>query len=426
MRHAAVALGLMLASHAFGAGTIEGFTVSPYLTGNNPTGIRFTGPDEGFFIEQGGTVKRFANGSVTTALTLDVASGGERGLLGIAIDPDFATNRHVYLCYTEGSGSTWTGNRLKGFVWNGTTLTESPVVTSRTFGTAADGLAQGPNHNGGPLVFGPPGSGANAGKLFGVTGDLNRRGIEQNARSATTSVFTGGVYRLNPDGSVPDDNPFASHADAGVRPWYAYGVRNSFGLAFDPATGNVWNTENGPDAYDEINLLASRTNSGWTAIMGPDARSPGNAPDDLVELPGSTYRDPKFSIEDPIGITALEFLYDAWGGLDGFRDALIFGDVNTGNLWLLRLNAARDGFVLSGDLADGVLDVGDTLVPFGTGSQVITDLQVNPYDGRLYIVELGGTISRVAPVPEPHTWALALAGLAAVGWRLRLRAGTKR
>jgi aldose sugar dehydrogenase len=418
MRFVAVLVALLIIQTAHALGTIEGFVVDPYLAANSPTGIRFTGPNEGFFIEKGGTVKRFAAGSVSTALNLTLASGAERGLLGIELDPQFASNKYVYLYYTAGSGGAWTGNQLNRFTWNGSNLIEAPFATPRMFGTEADGQSQGPNHNGGPLVFGR--SGVNNGKLFGVTGDLNRTGIEQNNKRAATSAFTGGVYRLNSDGTIPTDNKFATHTDPGVRPWYSYGVRNSFGLAFDPATGNLWNTENGLNDFDEINLVLNGMNSGWNAIMGPDSEDPQNASGDLVELDGSAYLDPKFSFETPIGITALQFLHGAWGG-GSLDNALIFGDNNTGNLWLLRLNAARDGFELSGVLANAVLDSGETMTPFGSGFQIITDLQINPYDNHLYIVELGEGISRVAPIPEPHTWVLSLAGLTLVGWAVHRR-----
>lgn len=390
-----------------------------YLTGfSSPTGLRFSGPNEGFVIEKGGGVKFFSGSSVSTALNLSVNTESERGLLGIALDPGFASNKTVYLYYSEGTSTTWTANRLNRYTWNGTSLVETPFATGRTFGTAADGFAQnGPNHNGGPLVFGTDGN------LYGVTGDLNRNAIEQN-QSTTVSAQTGGVYRLNTDGTVPGDNPFASHSEAGVRPWYAYGVRNSFGIAVDPApaaAGRIWFTENGPTNYDEINLMPAGMNSGWEQIMGPDSRDPQNAATDLTVLPGSSYQDPKFSFNDAIGITSLQFLHGAWSG--AYDDAVIVGDVNTGKIRLLRLNATRDGFVLdaAAGLGDGVFDTGDTMAEFGDGYAIVTDLQINPHDRNLYIVEIDGTISRVALVPEPHTWVLTLAGLAAVGWGVRAR-----
>jgi aldose sugar dehydrogenase len=420
MRALAAAIALTFATAAQSAPVNDSSLFrSDYLTGfSSPTGLRFTGPNEGFVIEKGGAVKFFSGSTVSTALNLAVNTDSERGLLGIALDPGFASNKLLYLYYSEGNASTWTANRLNRFTWNGTSLVETPFTAARTFGTSSDGFTQnGPNHNGGPLVFGADG------KLYGVTGDLNRNGIEQN-QSATVSAQTGGVYRLNSDGTIPDDNPFNAPTNVdGVRPWYAYGVRNSFGIAVDPApaaAGRIWFTENGPTNYDEINLLTAGMNSGWEQIMGPDARDPQGV-GDLTALTGSTYRDPKFSFNSAIGITSLQFLHGAWGG-GAYDNAVIVGDVNTGSLWLLRLNTARDGFELTGGLADGVLDSGDTLAKFGDGYGIVTDLQVGA-DGNLYIVELNGRISQVALVPEPHTWALTLLGLAAVGWGARARRG---
>jgi glucose/arabinose dehydrogenase len=387
-------------------------SVSPYLGAgiNDPIALRFTDANAGFVIEKGGAVKRFDGATLSTVLDLSVATNSERGLLGIAIDPGYAQNGYVYLYYSAGSASSWTENRLARYTWNGIAL-ENPTPLA-TFGTSTDGQANGPNHNGGPLLFGPDG------KLYGATGDLNRSGIEQN-RSSTTSAYAGGVFRLNADGSLPQDNPFSANTNADVRRWYTYGLRNSFGLAVDPATQRLWNTENGPNSYDEINLLLAGMNSGWTPIMGPDSRD-SNSTTDLVMLPGAVYADPEFSFAQPIGITALHFLHGSALGA-GYDDAVLVGEVNGGRLWLLRLNAARDGFVLTGSLADGVLDAGDAFAPFGTNFGIVTDMTRGP-DGALYVTSYGqDTIFRVAPVPEPGMWALMLLGLAvtAIGFRHR-------
>jgi glucose/arabinose dehydrogenase len=391
--------------------------VENYLSANLPTAIRFTGQNEGFLIEKGGAVKRFAGGATSTLFNLPVATDNfERGLLGLAVDPNFASNGFVYIYHTAGTSSgTWLENRLTRYTWNGSALTSGTQLG--TFGSASDGITgNGPNHNGGPLVFGRDG------RLYGVTGDLNRNELEQN-RNATTSAFTGGVYRLDGNGAVPADNPFVGAGVPGVERWYAYGVRNSFGIAVDPHPtlgGNIWITENGPNDYDEINLVTRGMNSGWEQVMGPASRNLQDIPGDLVMLPNADYHDPKFSFRDPIGIAALGFLHGSRLGA-GYDDALIFGEANSPNLWLLRLNATRDGFVLTGDLSDGVLDPGDTLVPLGTGFGTITDIQIGP-DGAVYLAALGDdTIYRIAAIPEPHTWLLSLAGLALVGWAARRR-----
>lgn len=391
--------------------------VSSYLAGlNNPTGIRFTGPGQGFVIEKGGdtgTVRRFANGVLSTALTLPVANDNfERGLLGIAVDPAFASNGHVYLYHSAGSSGAWIDNRLTRYTWNGATLA-NPLPMG-TFGSSSDGQAIGGNHNGGVLTFGPDG------KLYGVTGDLNRNLVEQNNKATTASAFTGGVFRLNTDGTVPADNPFSGDFSR----WYAYGVRNSFGLAFDPVTGRLWDTENGVGTFDEINQVVRGMNSGWNAIQGPDSLNALNAPVDLNMLPGAVYQDPKFSFAQAIGITSIQFLEGSALG-PVYDDAVLVGEVNNPRLWLFRLNAARDGFVLVGDLADGVLDSGDALTPFGTGFNVTTDIQIGP-DGAVYIASLGaGEVFRIAPIPEPSTWLLMALGLALVGGVAQRRSGAR-
>jgi glucose/arabinose dehydrogenase len=391
--------------------------VSPFITGlSQPTGIRFIGPNQAFIIEKTGALRYYNAGAISTPLSLSVSTDSERGLLGIAIDPAFATNGFVYLYHSVRDTTTgnWVENRLSRFTWNAATSTfgASPT-TLMTFGTSSDGQTNGPNHNGGPLAFG------NDGKLYGVTGDLNRNRVEQNNKAVATSAFAGGVFRLDTDGSIPSDNPFSGAFSR----WYAYGVRNSFGLAFDPVTNALWDTENGPDSYDEINRIERGMNSGWSAIQGPDSRDSQNAPNDLNMLPGASYRDPVFSFRDTIGITSIQFLHgSSWG--PNYDDAVLVGENNNARLRLFRLNAARDGFVLSGLLADQVLDPGDPSLVFGDGFSVTTDIQVGP-DGAVYIATLGnGQIVRIAPVPEPKVWALSLAGLLVVLWAVfRRRSG---
>ena len=116
---------------------------------------------------------------------------------------------------------------------------------------------------------------------------MNRSRAEQNNQAqAALSSGAGGIYRIADDGSIPSNNPFAGHANADFHKWFAYGVRNTFGTAFDPVTGQLWDTENGPNVFDEINLVEAGFNSGWTPLMGPDALDPQGV-GDLVALDGS-------------------------------------------------------------------------------------------------------------------------------------------
>ena len=144
-----------------------------------------------------------------------------------------------------------------------------------------------------------------------------------------------------------------------------------------------------------------------------------NAPGSLKNLAGSQYSDPEFSFRRPIGITSIEFLADS--NLPGYEDAVLVGEYAQGRLWLLRLNQNRDGFVLEGGLADGVLDDTDVLAAFGTGFGIVTDIQVGP-DGALYILGLSADqVWRIGAIPEPHSWILSLVGLALIGCAVRKR-----
>ena len=197
------------------------------------------------------------------------------------------------------------GNRVDRFVWNDATKTlafDINLIMLRSFQNDASTSPTGPNgeiqpprgnHDGGVIRFGPDG------KLYVQFGDVGRRGQLQNLPSGPTLTglgdivpddqfggprpddahFTGVIIRLNDDGTTPTDNPFFSAGAAmggeegeNIQKIFAYGVRNGFGMAFDPLSGNLWDQENGEDAFDEINLVERGMNSGWIQIMGPASR----------------------------------------------------------------------------------------------------------------------------------------------------------
>jgi len=311
---AVIAIGLIAQPAIASAQTLRdpALGVATVVTGlNQPIAMAFLGPDDFLVTEKAsGQVKRVVNGLVTSVvLDLAVNSGSERGLLGIALHPNFPSTPFVYLYNTESSTGVDTadlasvpllGNRVDRFRWNGSTLTfDRNLIRLHAFQNDHNNVANPNlpvlrgNPNGGVLRFGPDG------KLYIIIGDNGRRGWLQNnlegpvpdddfgGPAPDNAHLTGVIIRLNGDGSTPDDNPFHQSADqatreipgplgaevaANLRKIYAYGVRNSFGMTFDPVSGDLWNTENGGLSFDEVNRVPRGANDGWIQFMGPLSR----------------------------------------------------------------------------------------------------------------------------------------------------------
>ena len=175
-----------------------------------------------------------------------VITSGEQGLLGLTLDPDFATNHFVYV-YHSASGPL--RNRVVRYTESGGSCTNQQIIL--------DNLPASTNHNGGIIQFGPDG------KLYVVIGDAEN---SANAQSLTT--LAGKILRLNPDGSAATDNPFFSNPNANAQKVFSLGHRNSYGFTFHPHTGHLWETENGPGDNDEINRVVAGGNFGWPNVGG--------------------------------------------------------------------------------------------------------------------------------------------------------------
>lgn len=263
--------------------------------------MAFLGEDDLLVLEKNtGRVQRVVGGAVqSTVLDLAVNFGSERGLLGVALHPEFPAQPFVYLYWTESSTGADTnvlgetsllGNRVDRFVWNGWTLAwESNLLRIRALQEDAGQPPRG-NHDGGVLRFGPDG------KLYVYIGDLGRRGQMQNLPDGPgpagnqpddqfggpepdNAHLSGVVLRLNDDGSTPSDNPFhaagalrGGEAGANLQKVFAYGIRNGFGMAFDPRSGDLWDAQNGDDTFTEVNRIEAGANLGWIQVMGPISR----------------------------------------------------------------------------------------------------------------------------------------------------------
>ena len=445
-----------------------------------PTGLAFLGPNDLLVTEKStGRVQRVMDGVVQgPVLTLPVNFASERGLLGIALHPHFAANGLVYLFWTcrgPAAGSECEdgppsgdiarvpllGNRVDRFVWDGARLTfDSPLIQLRAFQADADqnGIFNQPlrgNHDGGRLTFGPDG------KLYILIGDNGRRGWLQNIRTGTlpnrrddqfggpkpdNAHLTGVILRLNDDGSTPDDNPFfdagatlGGEVGANLQKVFAYGIRNSFGMAFDPLAGHLWTEENGDDSFSEINRVEAGFNGGWVQICGPVervaefeateagpryfglqqvrwpptriAQTPEKALARLFMLPGAHFTDPQLSWKFEVAPAGMGFVHGPGLGPEYSGD-LIMGAARDfllgGQLWRLKLSDDRRDLVFSdARLADRVADNLDKFdltesesLLFGTGFGISTDIVTGP-NGHLFVLSLSQgaiyEISRGAP-----------------------------
>jgi glucose/arabinose dehydrogenase len=449
-----------------------------------PVSLAFLAPNEMLVLEKNtGKVQHVVNGAIAnTAIDLAVNSNSERGLLGIALHPNFPATPFVYLYWTCRTASSPTppdftdvqrqcddsqmlgadsgavlqvplrGNRVDRFTWNGTSLTyDRNLIMLHAF--QADGAptppgqgdsVQGPagNHNGGVIRFGRDG------KLYIIIGDNGRRGWLQNLANGPTpptdddqfggpepdsAHLTGVILRLNDDGTVPNDNPFFAvgastpgEVGANLQKIFAYGIRNSFGMAVDPKSSSLWVQVNGDDTFDEIERIEAGENSGWVQIIGPASRiaefkgiettlggrnlqqlrwpptnladTPDEALSRLFMLPGAHYSDPEFSWRYAV----------APGGI-GFLDGRALGPQYDGDLFVGAARTTLEGgylfhFNITGNrqkigvddprLEDRVADnnakfditESESLL-FGRNFGVGTDVQTGP-NGNLYVVSL--------------------------------------
>jgi uncharacterized repeat protein (TIGR01451 family) len=428
---------------------------------SQPTMMAFLSNNDFFVLEKNtGKVQRVTNGVLQgPVLDLAVNSASERGLLGIALHPNFFLNGYVYLYWTEsstGADSTITAdvatlaNRLDRYIWNGSTLTfDHNLITLRAYQADAGQPLRG-NHNGGILRFGPDG------KLYLIMGDNGRRGFLQNNQMGPVpddqfggpepddAHLTGFILRLNDDGSTPTNNPFfnaptplAGQALMNIRKLYAYGVRNSFGMMFDPLSGNLWTEENGDDCCDEINHVTAGLNGGWVQIIGPVSRvaqykqiettygsgdlqqlrwppsliadTPSDALARLYAIPGSHYADPEFSWKYAVAPSSIGFVQGRRIGAR-YEGNLFVGASRTflsgGYLFRFKLSSDRQHLAFDdARLNDLVADNNDkfditeseTLLA-GQNFGITTDIETGPSgdvfvvsntDGKVY--EISGT-----------------------------------
>jgi glucose/arabinose dehydrogenase len=314
-----------------------------------PVNLAFAPDGRLFFTEvQRGTVRVIDHGQLVAdpVLALDVANDGEEGLLGLALDPDFGRTHAIYLYYSQPRGGKGWRNRVVRVTEAANRAGDLQVVLDDI---PINNHYLNASHNGGRVAFGPDG------KLYVTVGDMGSTPTAQDHKS-----LAGKILRINPDGSIPADNPFPGS------PIYALGLRNSYGLTFHPTTGALYATDNGPEGHDEVNRIVAGGNYG-----SPEVNGIRNNP---------RFIDPIWeSHADRGGITGLTF-YRA-GLFPQYDGDLLFCTFTSGRLRRLHLGGAQLDQVQSEDVlsTDCNLDV------------------ANGPDGAIYIAAVN-RILRLVPV----------------------------
>ena len=305
----AAVLSLSGAVSSASAATLPGGFTETQISGlSSPTAMDIAPDGRLFVCLQGGQLRVIKNGALlpTPFLSVDVDSSGERGLLGIAFDPGFASNNFVYVYYTVPSSPQH--NRISRFTVTGDVV----VPGSESIILELDNLSTATNHNGGAIHFGPDG------KLYVGVGE-NANG----SNSQSLNNVLGKVLRINSDGSIPNDNPFLNTTTGKNRSIWALGLRNPFTFAFQPGTGRMFINDVGQGTWEEINDGIAGSNYGWPttegATNGPAFRSPlfsyghGTSPTTGCAIAGGAFYNP-VNVQFPSSFVGKYFFADLCSG----------------------------------------------------------------------------------------------------------------
>ena len=358
-----------MSSHVTAATLPPGFVETQFgsnLSGS-PTAMAFAPDGRLFVCQQGGQLRVIKNGSLlsTPFVSLAVDFSGERGLLGIAFDPNFATNHYLYVYYTVATSPVH--NRVSRFTAAGDTAAPGSEVVILEL----DNLSSATNHNGGAIHFGPDG------KLYVAVGE-NGNG----ANSQTLSNRLGKILRINADGTIPTDNPFYNTATGSNRAIWALGLRNPFTFAFQPGTTRLFINDVGQSTWEEINDGIAGSNYGWPTTEGPTSNP--------------SFRSPIY--------------YYGHGTSDTTGCAIVGAAFY--NPPVPQFPSSYTGKYFFADLCTGWIRVFDptagTATGFATGIVNPVDLHVGP-DGALYYLAQGsgGQVFRISALPAQ---ALAISG----------------
>lgn len=372
-------------------------TIEKVYTGNfEPSTMAFLGLDDILVLDRdNGKVLRVQNGiEEKTILDVNVATDGYRGLLGIAVSAEHKRPSNVFLYYTESRNKDGEddsensvpplGNRIYKYdlvdnrLLNPTLLLDLPALP-------------GPRHAGGVLAIGPDDN------LYATVGDLDGtfknqfETMAQNYKTGKPADGRSGILVLSKNGEPLSQGILGNSVP--LKYYYAYGIRNSFGIDWDPLTSNLWDSENGPTFGDELNLVFPGFNSGWASIQGywkPNLENKGqeiSEPTNLVDFNGNgRYSSPEFVWLLPAAPSAIKFLDSDLYGTQ-YENDLLVGDANNGYIYDFNLDEDRMKFDLSGRIEDNIADNTEELdqLIFAKGFGKVADIKIGP-DGFIYVL----------------------------------------
>jgi glucose/arabinose dehydrogenase len=360
-----------------------------------PTAVGFLGPNDMLVLErQNNTIMRIVNGQMLDEPVLDLGNSTKIGscVCDIAIvQNDNNGTSYAFVYYAEArvnadDGSTKLVDALYRYdITNGKFTNPKLIFEMPTVSAAL--------HNGGKLVIGPDKN------VYLTTGEIDGwRTKAQNVKNGSLPDGSSAVLRFTVDGQPVDGGLLENTSP--LDKYYAYGIRNSFGMDYDPFTGNIWITDNGGSYGDELNLVRPGFNGGWRQVMGFSSLDESFNLDNLEFFNGTgKYYDPIFEWFEPIGVTDLVFVPSDKLGKE-YEGNLFVGEINSGYLYRFVLNQSRTGLLLDGSLSDGVANTNlekleAVFAQINDGG--ITDLEVGP-DGLIYIVSSNGKIMRLEPM----------------------------
>jgi glucose/arabinose dehydrogenase len=312
--------------------------------------------------------------TVALALGSKTRAGGEEGLLGLALHPDFAKNRKLYLQFTAGD------TPRRNIVAEYTANADGTVIDAQSRRDILTIPQPYPNHNGGMLAFGPDNM------LYISLGD-GGAGSDPNNNGQRLDTLLGKILRIDVDNkdndlqyAIPKDNPFATKPDAKPEIW-AYGIRNAWRFSFDSKTGELWAGDVGQNAWEEISLITKGGNYGWRILEGNNDHRPKD-PKPSVQLVPPVYEYPHHGPnKDFVGQCVTGGYVYRGKAIPALSGAYIFGDYASGKVWALRRIDGQPPKVW-------LIGKAPAISSFGQDA-----------DGEIYVVSMNGIILKIMPLP---------------------------